>query len=152
SSVAGLQIDVSGQGLFEALDADGDGRLSRRELRGAVRLLDAWDSDGDGFLAPDELAPGFRCTWYLGPAGANSPAALDSPPGMPLLALDFSEEGLLWFRKMDANRDGELSRREFLGTAADFRKLDSDGDGVISLEEAERAEAVFAKPGKSGRR
>src|SRR5262249_37646732 len=50
SSVAGLQIDVSGQGLFEALDADGDGRLSRRELRGAVRLLDAWDSDGDGFL------------------------------------------------------------------------------------------------------
>src|SRR6185437_4376532 len=42
----------------------------------------------------------------------------------------------LWFSKMDRNRDGDLSPREFLGTVEDFRKLDTDGDGLISVEEA----------------
>ena len=47
--------------------------------------------------------------------------------------------GPLWFRKMDRTRDGDVSRREFLGSDEDFRKLDADGDGLISSKEAERA-------------
>jgi Ca2+-binding EF-hand superfamily protein len=46
----------------------------------------------------------------------------------------------LWFQKMDRNRDGYVSRREFLGTDEEFRKLDLDGDGFISVQEAEAAE------------
>ena len=30
-----------------------------------------------------------------------------------------------------------MSRREFLGTDAQFRTIDTDGDGLISVEEAE---------------
>ena len=58
--------------------------------------------------------------------------------------------GPLWFRKMDRNRDGDVSRREFLGTDSEFRKIDTDGDGLISLEEAMAAEKLFrkSKPGK----
>ena len=38
---------------------------------------------------------------------------------------------------MDRNGDGDVSRREFLGTDAQFRAIDTDGDGLISVEEAE---------------
>jgi len=51
----------------------------------------------------------------------------------------------LWFTKMDRNHDGDLSVREFIGSAEDFRKLDSDGDGLISVEEARQFEARLAK-------
>src|SRR5262249_58451642 len=53
--------------------------------------------------------------------------------------------GRLWFRKMDKNRDGDVSRREFLGTKEEFDRIDSDGDGLISLEEAERYDALKRK-------
>jgi hypothetical protein len=43
---------------------------------------------------------------------------------------------------MDVNGDGDVSRREFLGSEEAFRQLDTDGDGLISVEEAERYEAL----------
>ena len=38
---------------------------------------------------------------------------------------------------MDRNCDGDVSRKEFLGTDEQFREIDTDGDGLISVEEAE---------------
>jgi hypothetical protein len=55
------------------------------------------------------------------------------------------QRGPLWFRKMDRNGDGDVSRAEWLGSAEDFKKIDTDGDGLISLEEAEKADALFRK-------
>ena len=37
---------------------------------------------------------------------------------------------------MDRNRDGDVSRREFLGPRAEFDRLDRDHDGLIDAEEA----------------
>jgi hypothetical protein len=49
---------------------------------------------------------------------------------------------------MDRNADGDVSRREFLGTDEQFRAIDTDGDGLISVEEAERYEAQLRKQQK----
>ena len=50
-------------------------------------------------------------------------------------------KGPLWFRKMDRNNDGDVSRREFLGSLEDFRRIDVDGDGLIDQSEADAADA-----------
>jgi hypothetical protein len=118
---------------FEILDADGDGQLGARELRSAwERLADA-DADGRraGFVpAPDWDAPVLTLTFTPGVAAA---------PGVPLLRRAVPRTGPEWFRAMDRNGDGDVSPREFLGTAEAFRRLDRDGDGLLSPEEAEAA-------------
>jgi hypothetical protein len=37
---------------------------------------------------------------------------------------------------MDRNRDGEVSRREFLAPLDRFEKLDANRDGALSADEA----------------
>ena len=48
---------------------------------------------------------------------------------------------------MDRNRDGDVSRREFLGTREQFDRLDRDHDGLIAPAEAEAARPVKAPGG-----
>ena len=47
---------------------------------------------------------------------------------------------------MDRNRDGDVSRREFLGPRDQFDRLDRDNDGLIDADEARAAMAAKAKP------
>jgi hypothetical protein len=48
----------------------------------------------------------------------------------------YSSSGPVWFRKMDRNRDGDVTPREFLGSLDRFNELDADSDGLLSGEEA----------------
>ena len=41
-----------------------------------------------------------------------------------------------WFTAMDANSDGAISQREFLGAAEMFGELDRDVNGLLELSEA----------------
>lgn len=114
-----------GPGLFEVLDADGDGALSVRELRTAWDRLTAAGCVTQGALDRSRLPRQLRCSIAQGQA--LHPL---SPP---------RRIGPAWFRALDRNNDGDVSRREFVGTAEAFDKIDTDRDGLLGPEEAARA-------------
>ena len=145
-----LVLADQSRGLFDLLDTDRDGRLSVRELRGAVKLLDQFDVDKKGYITKDDLPKSYALTIRRGPAsqGALGGIAALYSIGDKSDAPREATRGPLWFRKMDRNADGDVSRREFLGTDEQFRAIDTDGDGLISVEEAERYEAQLRKQQK----
>ena len=56
--------------IMKALDADGDGNLSEKEIKKAVAALKKLDKDKDGVVAAAELMPDFG---GFGPGGAGGP-------------------------------------------------------------------------------
>ncbi len=122
-------------GLFDLIDANRDGRLSLREMRNAVNLIKVLDRDGDGKISKTEFLRIYQLTLAH---GANADRiALDEIDGVRKRFTGAPDpRAPLWFQKMDLNGDGDLSRREFLGTAQQFKEIDLDGDGLISVDEA----------------
>ena len=108
-----------------------------RELRTAWERLSVLEPAGSRFVTRAVLQP--AATFRLTNAAAtgfeiNTPddaAAMRSAP-----YVEPEGKGPVWFRKMDRNADGDVSKAEFLGDAADFARIDANGDGLISLDEA----------------
>jgi Ca2+-binding EF-hand superfamily protein len=132
-------VNDQGRALFQLLDANRDGSLGRRELRMIASRLAVLDKNKDGYITPDEIPRDFQLTIHqgsdLGRGFGAVPVMRVAGPGGPV-----TTRGPLWFRKMDLNGDGDVSRREFLGTRDDFDRIDTDGDGLIDADEAERAD------------
>ncbi len=139
-----LRASGPASSLWDLLDRNRDGVLGLREMRDAPKVLASLETDGDGFLSRDKVPGSFVLQFGLGRTHFNrlsggevvtlSPAGVLQYPGPDVGG------GPLWFRKMDRNGDGDVSRSEFLGSPEEFKKLDLDGDGLISREEAEKAE------------
>jgi Ca2+-binding EF-hand superfamily protein len=146
NSHVSVSLASSGRGLFQLLDGDQDGRLGMREMRTAWQRLAIYDRDHDGAIRREEIPLQYQVV--LNPGAPNFQAGqlggLQLPPGMQPIAAVLNR-GPLWFHKMDRNGDGDVSRREFLGSREKFRRIDTDGDGLISLEEAQRADAAARK-------
>jgi Ca2+-binding EF-hand superfamily protein len=132
-----------GRGLFELLDTDRDNRLSPRELKNAWKALAPWDTDGDGCISRTEVPRQFQLTLAQGRPVTNGRFA--EPANRGGITVNKARSGPLWFRKMDRNADGLLSRNEFLGSDEDFDKIDTDHDGFIDEKEAEAADALMRK-------
>lgn len=117
--------------LFVALDANHDERLDSREIQRAGERLAELDTDNDGELSPAELPESLSIVLARGSIEnadalfAPTPAAFSRP----------DRKTPRWFTAMDANQDGVISRREFLGTDQQFSDLDRDQSGIIELAE-----------------
>jgi Ca2+-binding EF-hand superfamily protein len=98
---------------FKAMDANGDGQVTRAEAEASAKARFAdMDKYSDGKVTADELPS-------AGHWGGHRRAA-----------------------RADEDRDGSLSETEFVGRAlARFDRLDEDGDGVVTAAELENAKA-----------
>jgi Ca2+-binding EF-hand superfamily protein len=159
--LAGLQKRVTGgsvtlavtnqsRGLFGLLDTNGDGRLSVREMRQAPKLLKQFDRGNKGYLTAEDLPHTYRLEIRRASFTVrnNNPAAAVRElygSAYESSEADGPQRGPLWFRKMDRNRDGDVSRKEWLFGEESFKQIDTDGDGLISVAEAEKADAQFRK-------
>ena len=118
-------------GLFSALDTNSDGRVAAREIANAPSRLHALDRNQDKVLSTREFPYAIEIVFTRGDA-ARGDALFD----VANLAVT-ETPGPRWFRRMDANADGDLSAAEFLGTAQQFRDLDANADGFLTPGEVQ---------------
>ena len=131
-----MRVDLQRQSLFEILDTNSDQRLTRREFLLGPEQIAAFDTNRNRSLDAAEIESRYHVTFELARPGLipNSQTMMQQGSNSPVL--QGSTDGPEWFRRMDLNQDGDVSRREFLGPASDFTRFDTDRDGALSAEEA----------------
>ena len=137
-----LTASDQGRAIFGVLDSDRDRRLGAREVMRTVDRVTSWDGDGDGRVGAEEIPYHFLVTLARGQLSGLAAEGAASPSS-PVARRTAGPE---WFRRTDRNRDGDVSRREFLGTREQFDRLDRDKDGLIDADEADAAQSKT--PGK----
>jgi len=150
--------------LFQRLDRNGDGKISKDELEAAperVRnLLARADANGDGEITKEEFlsaTPGKGGKGKKGELrkGKGEPPkgepGKDAPkPGEDRKKKPGKGDGGEIFKRLDVNGDGKISRDEAKGPLADyFDRLDADKDGFLTESEIRDAREKIGKKGPS---
>lgn len=131
-----MRVDLQRRSLFEILDANTDRRLTRREfLRGPERIAE-YDANRNRALDAAEIESRYRVTIELAQPGLIPDSQMTMQQGSSSPRLQGATDGPEWFRRMDLNQDGDVSRREFLGPTVDFARIDANRDQAISADEA----------------
>lgn len=119
--------------LFDTLDRDHDQKISAEEIESATGSLHELDIDGDGVLSREEMRPkppeGAPDDGAAPPAGPppeeveGKPARRPKHPVPPLVAA------------LDTDGNGELSADEIDEAPASLAKLDTNRDGELTPHE-----------------
>ncbi len=141
-----LSYAVRTPNLFQMLDDNMDGKLGVRELRTAWDRMIVLEPPGATAVTKAILQPSVSLRLSSASFAATDASTNFGPQAAIGRGDQAPRRGPLWFRKMDRNGDGDVSRSEFLGSKADFKMLDADGDGLISVEEAEAYEKKVRPP------
>jgi len=105
------------QHMVEHMDADKDGKISKDEYPGRDEAFARIDANGDGFLTEDEAA-------QIGRGQGLGPQ------------MDPAQRWQHMLERMDADKDGKISKDEFPGRDEMFARIDANGDGFITEDEA----------------
>lgn len=122
------RVSRAGDPLLDTLDLSGDSRLGLREMRAAAEQLAALDTDGDDRVAAHEIPVSYVVQFRIG----NDRSERGRRRRVPEPPADWPR----WFVRMDRNRDGDVTVKEFLGDREAFESLDTNGDGFIEPAEA----------------
>jgi Ca2+-binding EF-hand superfamily protein len=138
ASTCRVNVYDTGYGFFMALDANADGRVSVRELRGAAMGLAQLERDGKPGLGEKEPVRHFHMEFVRGSYQLFGPSEqlLAQTPAFQ----QRRPTGPIWFQRMDRNNDGDLTWNEFLGPREVFHDLDVDADSLIDPAEAGKAQ------------
>ena len=104
---------------FDAMDANGDGRVSLREhARAAERMFRIMDANGDGRVTAEEMTAAQEKVTGRKPgpqdlSAAEKITAVDADGDGVLTAAEHAAAARAMFLTMDRNKDGSLSRAEF---------------------------------------
>ena len=141
-----MGVVQDGYPILPAIDPNSDGRFTIRELRELRERLQPFDRDNDGQITAAETQSTIRICFGLGPgvhqelAGIRAMTPTESTPTIT---------GPEWFKRMDRNKDGDLTRGEFPGTDEQFASLDADADGLVSAIEANQFDRDQKPPAKA---
>jgi Ca2+-binding EF-hand superfamily protein len=132
---------VDGYPLYRLVDRNADRRLSPRECRQMKSVLAALDLNSDGQISEDEKPTAIRLAVSRGPyvhemLAEPTSAQRQLVSNRQIAPAKPAASTPSWFTDMDRNRDGDLSRSEFLGNNEQFKQLDRDGDGLVGASEA----------------
>jgi Ca2+-binding EF-hand superfamily protein len=134
ATVCQVTLFDSGNGYFQMLDQNGDGRISIRELRTAETNLVSHAVDDSPELNPSQMPRYFKIEMQRGGPTLFGPAIrLRAEVPQPIMR---SNNGPTWFQRMDRNGDNDLVWDEFLGPRDVFDRLDTDRDGLMDPTEA----------------
>ncbi len=150
--------------LMQALDADGDGELSAKEIENATAALKTLDKDKDGKLNRQELAPAFGQPGGRGQGPGNESAAAVAA----LMTYDKNGDGKLskdelperlkpLMDRADTNKDGFLDRAELTVVAqrqgrrnpGPGERNDGENNGAPRKGEGRRKDQGRPQPGRN---
>src|SRR5262249_29538598 len=147
---SGLLRAQEGDDLFTKLDANKDGYVSLDEVPEGQKALYERLLRKAGKEEEKKLSKALFAAALKSEDGPKQPLSGGGVPGRPGGG-QFNVDPKEAFARLDANKDGKLSKDELPQRMQDnFARVDANGDGFVSPEEFGRAAQMQRPPGAPG--